>query len=84
MPKLETGVRLNGVRKLANASKSCSTQVCEQSVGTKSGWRALLTVHGRLSQSLAYGKCIGANYQDVSKGMCAEEFKAFKDCVQVS
>ena len=36
-----------------------------------------------LLQSLAYGKCIGANYQDVSKGMCAEEFKAFKDCVQV-
>ena len=30
MPKLETGVRLNGVRKLANASKSCSTQVSER------------------------------------------------------
>ena len=35
-------------------------------------------------QSLTYGKCIGANYTDVSKGMCAEEFRAFKECVQAS
>lgn len=35
------------------------------------------------STSLAYGKCIGAQYQDVSKGMCVDEFNAFKACVQV-
>ncbi|KAG7529584.1 hypothetical protein FFLO_05556 [Filobasidium floriforme] len=58
MPKLDNPIKLNGIRKLASASKSCSTQ------------------------SLAYGKCIGANYTDVSKGMCAEEFRAFKECVQ--
>ncbi|KAJ9106363.1 hypothetical protein QFC21_001509 [Naganishia friedmannii] len=34
--------------------------------------------------SLAYGKCIGASYLDVSKGMCEKEFQAFKECVQVS
>lgn len=34
-------------------------------------------------QSLAYGKCIGKSYQDVSKDMCQEEFQAFKQCVQV-
>lgn len=27
MPKLDNPTKLNGVRKLANASKSCSTQV---------------------------------------------------------
>lgn len=35
-------------------------------------------------QSLAYGRCVGARYMDVSKGMCQEEFMAFKQCVQVS
>ncbi|BGP33278.1 hypothetical protein JCM10296v2_005072 [Rhodotorula toruloides] len=29
----------------------------------------------------AYGKCIGARYQDVDKGMCAAEFQAFRQCV---
>ena len=35
-------------------------------------------------QSLAYGHCIGKSYQEVQKGMCENEFKAFKECVQVS
>jgi len=35
-------------------------------------------------QSLAYGQCIGKSYQEVQKGMCETEFKAFKECVQVS
>ena len=35
-------------------------------------------------QSLAYGQCIGKSYQEVQKGMCENEFKAFKECVQVS
>ncbi|ORY30352.1 hypothetical protein BCR39DRAFT_529326 [Naematelia encephala] len=33
---------------------------------------------------MAYGKCIGAKYTEVSKGMCEAEFQAFKDCVQKS
>jgi hypothetical protein len=35
------------------------------------------------SQSLAYGRCIGKSYTEVSKDMCQAEFQAFKDCVQV-
>ncbi|KXL42541.1 MAG: hypothetical protein FE78DRAFT_120642, partial [Acidomyces sp. 'richmondensis'] len=27
-----------------------------------------------------YGKCIAANYQNVSKDMCVKEFMALKDC----
>ncbi|OCF58769.1 hypothetical protein L486_03259 [Kwoniella mangroviensis CBS 10435] len=34
------------------------------------------------AQSLAYGKCVGKSYQEVSKSMCEEEFKAFRECVQ--
>ncbi|KAL7420047.1 hypothetical protein Q5752_005012 [Cryptotrichosporon argae] len=34
------------------------------------------------AQSVAYGKCVSKSYQDVSKDMCAEEFRAFKQCVQ--
>jgi hypothetical protein len=30
-----------------------------------------------------YGKCIAANYQNVSKDMCAKEFMALKDCYLV-
>lgn len=30
-----------------------------------------------------YGKCIAGNYQNVSKGMCAKEFMALKDCYLV-
>ncbi|KAF8322210.1 hypothetical protein DL93DRAFT_2051193 [Clavulina sp. PMI_390] len=33
-------------------------------------------------QAQAYGSCMLANYQDVTKGMCAKEFMQFKDCVQ--
>jgi hypothetical protein len=35
-------------------------------------------------KSLAYGKCIGKSYKEVSKGMCEAEFATFKECVQVS
>ena len=31
-----------------------------------------------------YGKCIAANYQNVSKDMCAKEFLLLKDCYLVS
>ena len=35
-------------------------------------------------QGAVYGKCIAANYQNVSKDMCAKEFMALKDCYLVS
>ncbi|KAK8847441.1 hypothetical protein IAR55_005299 [Kwoniella newhampshirensis] len=35
------------------------------------------------AQSLAYGKCIGKSYTEVSKDMCQAEFVAFKQCVQL-
>lgn len=28
-----------------------------------------------------YGKCIGARYTDVERGMCEQEFQAFKKCM---
>lgn len=31
-----------------------------------------------------YGKCIAANYQNVSKDMCVKEFMALKDCYLVN
>lgn len=30
-----------------------------------------------------YGKCVSANYQNVKKDMCLQEFMAFKDCYMV-
>ncbi|KAI8065276.1 hypothetical protein BC940DRAFT_334940 [Gongronella butleri] len=34
------------------------------------------------STSVAYGRCVAANYKDTHKDMCAKEFAAFKQCVQ--
>ncbi|KAI9259060.1 hypothetical protein BY458DRAFT_408524, partial [Sporodiniella umbellata] len=36
------------------------------------------------SQAAAYGKCITANYKNVSQGMCGAEFQAFKQCVSLA
>ncbi|GAA94342.1 uncharacterized protein L969DRAFT_89982 [Mixia osmundae IAM 14324] len=35
-------------------------------------------------EAAIYGQCITAKYQEVEKGMCNQEFLAFKDCVQKS
>lgn len=43
--------------------------------------RRIPHAHSCNSQGAAYGKCIGARYQDVDKGMCAAEFQAFRQCV---
>ncbi|TKA34206.1 hypothetical protein B0A50_00186 [Salinomyces thailandicus] len=32
------------------------------------------------AEGAVYGKCVAANYQNVSKDMCAREFMALKDC----
>lgn len=36
----------------------------------------------RSFEAIAYGKCVAINAQEMQKDMCANEFKAFKDCVQ--
>ena len=33
------------------------------------------------AQTAAYGQCVAAKYLEVEKGICAKEFKEFKDCV---
>lgn len=35
------------------------------------------------TQGAVYGKCVAANYQNVSKDMCVKEFMALKDCYLV-
>lgn len=35
-------------------------------------------------ESTAYGKCILADYKNVRKDMCAQEFMRLKDCYVVS
>lgn len=34
-----------------------------------------------LRQGRAYGKCIGAKYMDVERGMCEREFVQFRQCM---
>ena len=36
-----------------------------------------------MTKGAVYGKCIAANYQNVSKDMCAKEFMLLKDCYLV-
>lgn len=71
---------LTPLKTLAKASKSCSTQVSPP----LAQWRGAGAGADADVQSIAYGKCIGKSYQEVSKGMCDAEFRAFKECVQVS
>lgn len=37
----------------------------------------------RRYQGAVYGKCVAENYQNVGKGMCAQEFMRLKDCYLV-
>lgn len=85
---------LTPLKTFAKASKSCAAQVGPLFYKTGNGegpwWRQHLGQKadtwglGADKQSLAYGQCIGKSYQEVQKGMCENEFKAFKECVQVS
>ncbi|GLB37484.1 putative mitochondrial respiratory chain complex I assembly [Lyophyllum shimeji] len=43
---------------------------------------ALHTTSTCASQASVYGKCIVANYTDVQKDMCKEEFAQFKRCLR--
>ena len=36
------------------------------------------------TEGAVYGKCVSANYQNVSKDMCVKEFMMLKDCYVVS
>lgn len=89
---------LTPLKTFAKASKSCAAQVRFLDSGRSSrrvGWLTWIEWDGSdgshdLSwvqadiQSLAYGQCVGKSYKEVQKGMCEAEFKAFKECVQVS
>ena len=33
-------------------------------------------------QSVAYGRCIASHVEDIQQHVCAQEFMAFKECVQ--
>jgi hypothetical protein len=35
-------------------------------------------------EGIVYGKCVGSNFQNAKKDMCAKEFLALKDCYLVS
>jgi hypothetical protein len=36
------------------------------------------------AQASVYGKCIAANYMDVRKDMCQEEFAKFAECLRTA
>jgi len=43
---------------------------------------ALHTTTTCASQATVYAKCIVANYTDVSKDLCKDQFLLFRDCVR--
>ena len=73
---------------LPKAATSCSAAVSHplpasspSSAGAAADPSAPLPSLADHSQGAAYGKCIGARYTEVEKGMCADEFAAFRKCV---
>lgn len=68
--------RTRPIEKFAEATAKCTAEVCEKYHET------LHTVLTFLKGAV-YGKCIAANYQNVSKDMCAKEFMLLKDCYLV-
>lgn len=42
---------------------------------------AIHSTHTCAAQASVYGKCILANYTDVKKDMCKEEFAKFSQCI---
>lgn len=36
------------------------------------------------AQSVAYGKCVVANYEKLNKDTCQKEFVAFRDCMKTA
>lgn len=72
------------IKRFAKATKACAIQVrlaCE--IAARPAKRHP-GANASLLQAATYGACVGKRYQDVQRGMCADEFKAFKECVQVS
>lgn len=70
--------RTRPIEKFAQASTKCSPQV-----------RIVVQIFPvqdplTFRQATAYGKCILADYQAVSKDMCATEFMKLKDCYLVT
>ena len=68
--------RTRPIEKFAEASMKCLPEV-----------HGLINCRQRSSADVkkgaVYGKCVAANYQNVSRDMCAKEFIALKDCYLV-
>ena len=67
--------RTRPIEKFAEATGKCTAEVGDSIIIQQS---ALMGRKGAI-----YGKCVAANYQNVSKDMCAKEFMALKDCYLV-
>ncbi len=68
--------RTRPIEKFAQAAAKCTAEVrCRRC--------RVATQDLRIRQGAVYGKCISANYQNVSKDMCAREFMTLKDCYLV-
>ena len=67
--------RTRPIEKFAEATAKCTAEVTSMST--------CQSVRADSSKGAVYGKCIAANYQNVSKDMCAKEFMALKDCYLV-
>jgi NADH dehydrogenase [ubiquinone] 1 alpha subcomplex assembly factor 8 len=67
--------RTRPIEKFAEAAAKCTAEVTASFSGGCDD--------SNCSKGAVYGKCISANYQNVSKDMCAKEFIALKDCYLV-
>ncbi|GAB7337816.1 hypothetical protein MBLNU457_4222t1 [Dothideomycetes sp. NU457] len=67
--------RTRPIEKFGKAVSACSAEV-----GTISTPHIRTDADISIYQGAAYGKCVVAEYQNVQKGMCAQEFMRLKDC----
>ncbi|SCZ87743.1 BZ3500_MvSof-1268-A1-R1_Chr2-3g05211 [Microbotryum saponariae] len=61
------------LQRYPTAFAACATQLADRRQHTYTSLPS--------TQAMAYGKCIGAKYTEVERGMCEKEFQAFKACV---
>lgn len=66
------------------ASGKVRTGCVEMHIGGKSWYVPKIIPRTESLQGAAYGKCVAAEYQNVRKDMCAQEFMRLKNCYLVS
>lgn len=71
--------RTRPIDKLATAVGKCSKEVCTPHQTTNESHGTNISL-----QSAVYGKCIFADYTNVHKDMCANEFMKLKECYLAS